>query len=1177
MKSVSIEYTTNSKLKSFVLHHKLQDSTSLLIQVFCGVNDAKHISELLTHLCKLLPEAKVIGSTTDGEIIDGKVVSAKTVISFTNFKHTTLKTFLIRHKDNGYLSGQSIAKALVEDDTKLLIVFADGIVTNGDALLEGIDSINKKVIVAGGLAGDNGEFLKTHVFTQDGIIENGAVAVSLNSSKLRVRNHYNFNWKSIGKELTITKSKMNRVYTIDGKKAVDAYAHYFGKDLAKELPMSGAEFPLILKRGSLKLARTVIAKKYDGSLVFAGNINEGEKVRFGYGDGKDILKQSLKTFSDLQKESSDAIFVYSCMARKRSVSEYSDAEILLLQQLSSVSGFFTYGEFFTSRRKKNHLFNETMTLVALNENNRVPKSMKKVSVKVNENSSRSVNALAHLINVTNTEMQEQTDAYETLFERSFDGLFSMENGKVVECNNTLVEMFGYKSKEELLGLVISEIFPEYQLDGSLSLEKFKRVLEVAKENGKNQTDWVYKRKSGENFYSNIVLTPMSLDNKDVLHGVVRDVSQKRKVDETLKKTQNINRKLKERIELTLLGNNDGIWDWNLTDDSVYFSSRWKEILGFSEEELANDFNSWESRIHPDDLVEVMSNIQDNIDGKTEYFQNIHRLKHKDGHWVWVLDRGKGLFDEQGNITHMVGTHTDISEDKEIQLKLAHQAQIIDQIHDGVVSISFEGVITSWNAGAHLLVGYKAHEIMGQHITMIYLEEDYKLLRKTLKKLLKKEEVHTEVRLIKKSNEIIYADLILSLLKDENGSPIEVIGYFRDITNRKQIEDKLSEQHNYLQSIINGVDDPIMVIKDDYSVELMNSTMYEQTAQKVFSYNDHPKCYEIASCVACPNCEDLFLCPLEQVMKTQKHMSVVHEKVDENLNKQYIELSATPLFDKHQKCIGIIESSRDITAHLAVQDELREQKNILNEQLYEQIIKLREKDELLMEQANFAQLGEMMNMVAHQWRQPLNAISATAIELSLLNDFDELDTAKLESSSDFIQNKTQEMSAVINDFMNFNKRSEDSKFLLYEAVESAIKIIRPQFENINISIDVDIDKTIKIFHNKKSIDHALINILINARDAFSESKKSKKKVIKIHSKKLKNGASLSIEDNAGGVPKAIIKKIFNPYFTTKEQGKGTGIGLYMVKKIVEKIPGSKVRIDVVDKHSTFTLTFRETGD
>ena len=178
----------------------------------------------------------------------------------------------------------------------------------------------------------------------------------------------------------------------------------------------------------------------------------------------------------------------------------------------------------------------------------------------------------------------------------------------------------------------------------------------------------------------------------------------------------------------------------------------------------------------------------------------------------------------------------------------------------------------------------------------------------------------------------------------SGDPIksnqEVLWTMVDITSTVTIEkekdklhERLVEQHKYLQSIIDGVDDPIMVIREDYTVELMNSTLRGSISDIKIADKEHPKCYEISHKRSTP-CDGFdHPCPLRDVLESEKHVTVVHNHNTKDGENRYIELSATPLFDTDKNCIGIIESARDITAHLGVQDELREQKNTLDHQAH----------------------------------------------------------------------------------------------------------------------------------------------------------------------------------------------------------------------------------------------------
>lgn len=131
-------------------------------------------------------------------------------------------------------------------------------------------------------------------------------------------------------------------------------------------------------------------------------------------------------------------------------------------------------------------------------------------------------------------------------------------------------------------------------------------------------------------------------------------------------------KLKDQMALALSGNRDAVWDCSIPGESSasYMSERWQEMLGFCAEELPfSSFSDWKTRVHPDDYENIMLDVKKHYEGKTEFYTNVHREKHKDGRWIWIIARGKAQFDEHGNPTRMNGTFTDITETKEIEEKL----------------------------------------------------------------------------------------------------------------------------------------------------------------------------------------------------------------------------------------------------------------------------------------------------------------------------------------------------------------------------------------------------------------------------------------------------------------------------------------------------------------------------
>ena len=251
-------------------------------------------------------------------------------------------------------------------------------------------------------------------------------------------------------------------------------------------------------------------------------------------------------------------------------------------------------------------------------------------------------------------------------------------------------------------------------------------------------------------------------------------------------------------------------------------------------------------------------------------------------------------------------------------------------------------------------------------------------------------------------------------------------------------------------------------------------------------------------------------------------------------------------------------------------ELEQLNKELEHRVEEKIKEIRQKDNIILNQSKLAAMGEMINMIAHQWRQPLNAISTSAINLQIEAAMGILDTKSIEESAKVIQEQAQLMSKVIDDFMDYAKPTKKKEhFKLKEALQEILRMIESQLKNHNISVQVDIPKDLEVESYKKDLEHVLLNLLSNARDALDECANEEKKIT-IRAYKERQKVKIEVKDNGCGIPKNIQERIFEPYFTTKEQGKGTGLGLYMSRKIVkEKLDGDLFFVTSKDG-TTFTI-------
>jgi len=542
MKAYITHYYNQEGLSSFVSQNSIDDSSSLLIQIFTANNREEFIRQLLSELTEIFPKAIVIGSTTDGEIVNGESSRNGTIISFTHFEHSSLQ-YAVDMSADSFQRGKKLATKLVDSESKLFIIFSEGLQTNGEEFLKGVQFVAPHVKVAGGLAGDYASFQKTLVFTKDFILQNGAVGVSINSSKLRVFNDYNFNWQKIGKKLTITKAEGNIVYEIDGRSAIDTYKHYLGEKVVHKIPSVCIEFPLLVEENGTLTARSVISASGDGSLTFAATIKEGSEVYFGYGNPEEILKHTHTIPQQLEVFAPEAIFVYSCMARLHFIGPMINQELKPLARLAPMSGFFTYGEFFSSRG--NQFLNQTMTVLAMSESKAPEHKILYTNDNYDTSEWNSMNALIHLVNKTTQELVEYKsfkEAYakfEKLFEYSGNAIAVIINGRFVECNQKVLTLFGYSSKDEFLSTGLLDIIDNDSQD--IIKEKLQEIDHKVKkdQNQEYMFEILAKNKDGKTFWVEVMLTAVYMDDSNIIYAVYRDINSRKEIEKSLQHQRDI--------------------------------------------------------------------------------------------------------------------------------------------------------------------------------------------------------------------------------------------------------------------------------------------------------------------------------------------------------------------------------------------------------------------------------------------------------------------------------------------------------------------------------------------------------------------------------------------------------------------------------------------------------------
>ena len=317
-------------------------------------------------------------------------------------------------------------------------------------------------------------------------------------------------------------------------------------------------------------------------------------------------------------------------------------------------------------------------------------------------------------------------------------------------------------------------------------------------------------------------------------------------------------------------------------------------------------------------------------------------------------------------------------------------------------------------------------------------------------------------------------------------------------------------------------------------------------------------------------------PIEQYNTLKKEYNKILKKLnsiikinDKQFNSKIEELEASNIDLKRLNTIlkqGDKEAKKVLTERYNLEDEVMDE-----------IEKNRQQQLLMLHQSRLAQMGEMISMIAHQWRQPLNSLAMLNQAIIIKYKRDKLDDDNIEYFKENSNNQIQNMSKTIDDFRDFFKpEKEKVEFIINDVVSDAIDMVKPIFENNKIDIIFENKNKYKTLGFPNELGQTILNIINNAKDALVENKicdKSdstschKNKQIKITLKEEKIAVensnfqtiTLTISDNAGGIPQNIIDKIFDPYFSTKEEKDGTGLGLYMAKLIIEDHMGGKLSV------------------
>jgi diguanylate cyclase (GGDEF)-like protein/PAS domain S-box-containing protein len=273
------------------------------------------------------------------------------------------------------------------------------------------------------------------------------------------------------------------------------------------------------------------------------------------------------------------------------------------------------------------------------------------------------------------------------------------------------------------------------------------------------------------------------------------------------------KQIEERDALALHGSNDGLWDFDLDRKTTYFSPRWKAMLGYGDEEL-EPLTDWQQLVHPDDLERVRAGLRDHLAGIEPLFESVHRLRHRDGVWLWVVSRAKARVDEQGRAHRIVGVDLDVTERKLFEdalFKEKESAQItLQSIGDGVITTDSKCRIEYLNPVAEQLTGWRLEHAQGRIVDEIFRsfhEETCEPLENPLAVSIRRTRAIKSVRptlLIRRDGNELYIESCASPIRDGAGNVLGGVLVFHDVSESRELNRKLSyhASHDILTGLVN---------------------------------------------------------------------------------------------------------------------------------------------------------------------------------------------------------------------------------------------------------------------------------------------------------------------------------------------------------------------------------------
>ncbi|MDP8206153.1 MAG: PAS domain S-box protein [Candidatus Electryonea clarkiae] len=421
-----------------------------------------------------------------------------------------------------------------------------------------------------------------------------------------------------------------------------------------------------------------------------------------------------------------------------------------------------------------------------------------------------ITAFTHIVkDITERKRAEETlkeneDRYRQIYQFSPDSVIIHDmDMNILNANNKAVEEFGY-SKKELLEMKV------YELHSETELEHSAQVLADMKNKDMLNLETEFVRKNGSVFLAEITPCKYTLESKQIIHFVIRDITERKQAEEALQESE-------ERFRVAGVVAYDLIYEWDVETDSLEWFGDIDGMLGFGKGEISQDINAWLSLIHPDD-VSQLENAVEHHRKSTEPIEYVYRIRHKDGKYKYFEDRAQPLIDSKGRPYRWIGVCTDITERKLAEAELRKSSEIINR--SPAVAFLWRNT-ENWPAeyvseNVKELFGYSAEDFLtgkASYAKVIH-QDDLGRVGEEVARFSKDKEIHDFIhqpyRIITSDGLVKWIDDRTNIIRNENGEITHYQGIVLDVTERKRAEEALQESEKFLGTIIENIPNMIFV-------------------------------------------------------------------------------------------------------------------------------------------------------------------------------------------------------------------------------------------------------------------------------------------------------------------------------------------------------------------------------